>query len=412
MPYLKTSEPGTGNGAWSASTAYTVGVGVTLTDYDQVTGAGLRFVAIAANTGQKPTLSPTDPYWRLAHPVDSLQLLNAIGALATSAAFNGAGNEWTRAYRFNGLGGSLAAANQRFCLTFRNTGLGGQDDVILILNWRQSTASVATRQIRVGAATGWLGNTGSQNDQLFRGAWASGTAYTPGNVVSQSSQWWVCVTAHTASTAPAATNPQWVQVASNADADAYRHNNSQAGPYHTHWNGGPGGIPLWFWANQQRLMWVSQSDNRYALAYAGLLHRFGPRAQSPFPLILSGNTTSTSVAYDDSGLTNIPFTRDSSTVQLRADGDWQSLSASYAAIIPYSYGTGLLGQAPSGDYGLEEVAWYMQTGGLQGRMDGAFAVSANGLVSGSELSNPAGDFVVFENVYRQQSGGYVALKKS
>ena len=412
MPYIKTSAPGTGNAAWSSTTAYSVGTGVTFTGYDQVQNSGLRFVCIAANTGHQPTLSPTDAYWRLAHPVDSLQLLNAIAALATSTDFMGSGSQWTRAYRFNGLGGSLSATSQRFCITLRNTGLGGQDDVIVILNQMQSSSSVATRFIRVGAATSWLGNSGGKDDQLYRGSWASGTAYALGDVVSYNSQWWVCQTAHTASTSPSASNPQWVQAYSNADADAYRNGNSQAGPYHVHWNGGIGSIPLWFWANSQRIMWVTQSDTRYCLGYAGLLQRFGTRAQCPFPLMLCGNTTTNSYAYDNANNVNAPFDYNGVMNFLDASGAWQNLYTSKGLMQPYGDSNMKPGLNPSGLYALEEVPFYSSVGGLMGRMDGFYFVCSNGLVSGAELSAGGNEYVAFENVYRGQSGGFFALKKS
>ena len=412
MPYIKTSAPGTGNGTWNSGTAYTVGAGVTFNGYDHVPGSGLRFVCISANTNRQPTLSPTDANWRLAHPVDSLQLLNAIAALSVSTDFMGVGSQWSRAYRFNGLGGGLATTNQRFGITLRNTGLSGQDDVIVILSQCQSSASTPTRLIRVSSATNWLGNSGGKDDQLFRGEWANGTAYASGDVVSYNGQWWVCQTAHTASTTPAATNVQWIQSPSNADADIYRSGNAFAGPYHTHWNGGPGDIPLWFWANSQRLLWVTQSDTRFHLGYAGLLQRFGTRAQCPFPLMLCGNTTSHSRAFDDGNHINAPFDHGGTMEFLNSSGAWQSLNTIYGLMQPYGAAGMNPGLNPSGAYGLEEVPFYANTGGLLGRMDGFYFVNSTGLVSGSELSAGGNEYVVFENVYRAQSGGFVALKKS
>jgi hypothetical protein len=128
--------------------------------------------------------------------------------------------------------------------------------------------------------------------------------------------------------------------------------------------------------------------------------------------MLCGNTTSNSNAYDNSNNVNAPFDYGSVMKFLDASGAWQDLYTSKGLMQPYGAANMNPGLNPSGLYGLEEVPFYSSVGGLMGRMDGFYYVCSNGLVSGSELSTGGNEYVVFENVYRAQSGGFVALKKS
>jgi|GEM_PF-4749867 len=417
MAFYQTVSAGTNLGTYSGATAYVVGDMVTTTALDVVSGSGLRFKAKGSTTGNAPTLDPADVNWALVHPANSLQALNAIAALLESADFNGSGNEWTRKYRLDAHS-HPTAASRRFCLAYENLGLGNQDKVEILLAWQESTAVAATRLVRVGAAQGWLGVTGSQASQTLRtdvnnGSWLTGTAYVAGNVVISSSHYWVCVTNHTAATAPSVVTPEWRQLPNDLTGDLYAQTNTTQGFYAKMWNGGTGDIPLWFWANKARFMWVTQSDNRYHFTHAGLLFRFGTVTQLPLPLWVNGNSSSTTDAYDSSSDNNPPIAANTANMGLlfQSDAVWGDLSNTQR-VMPYRQALIYGGRNAAGDYGLEEVLVYANPGGLQGRLDGVFYISPESLVSGNTVSVGGNDYVVFENVYRAQSGGFMALLKS
>ena len=240
-------------------------------------------------------------------------------------------------------------------------GISEQESITALLFFRTSTATTPTRLIRVGGAAG-----------LYHD--------TPSTAASE--------------------------------VDFYNQPSADAGPYHALWNGGTGDIPLHIWVNADRIAWCSRSDSRWMFAHVGILRRFGARAQVPYPLWLCGNTNATNQAWDNSAMQNWPIGTLSGSDPVRvldAVGTWGGIGIQRA--LPYAHDLSWGGRNADGDYGLEEVVVYRTNGGATGTPYGIYYCSPEGLVSGNEIAIGGDDYIVFENVYRGQSGGFMAIIK-
>lgn len=443
-------------GTYNSATNYVAGDGMTYFGLDQVSGVGIRFVAKASNINTPPTLSPTDLKWSLGHAANALQFYNTLIALSKSTPFMGAGYEYEELYRYNALNTSLSGFSsplRKLSIALRGKGINQTSMVDFALEYSEANNPTSTANIMLVGYESFISPPALpvNKTHTFRDEWASGASYQKGDIVSVyfNDNYWrrfaLCLVDHVADSNnfPNSTEGLTFWIFQNTFdnmtnlSDGYTlwgQINAQKSGYHKMWNNGE--IPFWIFANGNRLMWVTNSNNRYHYSYAGLFTVYGDTNDYAYPFLISGNFNDQNTAYDDSrnhnfpmGITDVNSPSDfniNSGYAMTRSLHWASLQASgYADSTrrmrchPFNhYKNDLLIVNENGDYFLEEALLFSVVNppdsnqGFAGQVDGLFWVTPFGLISGNILTVATDEYIVFEDVYRGNSGGYLAIKKA
>lgn len=255
------------------------------------------------------------------------------------------------------------------------------------------------------------------------GDWATATVYSVGDVAKNASEWAVCVQPHTSGTTPnfsGINDGFWLQcvpsdlstlqpLAHLPDASAVM------------WDGGSGDIPYWLSANERRVIFVTKSDSRYHLSYIGGVRRYGHPDFHPFPVMIAGNSNNiVSPSWSNTGNVNWPLSTQSAHVCMPNITQWSpsvetietSVRGSATSTV-VSPGIGAGYNHASGEVPIAELTAFVDdfSESVMFGVDGLYWVANKpGIVSEDIIEIGGDDYIVFENVYRSTSGGFVAIK--
>lgn len=351
-------------------------------------------------------------------------LFDNIVAKVQSTAFMGAGNEWQLVYSYDGWGDADAGQN-RVVKTFLVPGPSGAGDFHVVLGITPSTGTNTTNYffgaLQSDPLPPWGGAT-----WITRGAWSNASvSYARGDVVKYGGFYYVCEVAHTST----GSNPSsgamagiWYSIGTGFSiAGAVISTTNYHTVYYSKvWNGGTGDIKYWLFANAQRVMFVTKSDNRYHFAYAGGYVRFAAASAHPLPTLLAGNNTDDGDTYLDTGNRNFPASGHSllTAISLKGPGNRTATDNEVYAFPPGGYVApqAPVGRNPAGDYPVMPVilgfhdSSFSNDIGVVGTMDGVAITDTRDNASENVITVGGDDWLCIEDVYRGQAGHFLALK--